>query len=770
MLVADYPLLPVRRRFWERVLRATDRAGSNSQLRAQLRIVLKTVQEIANDPLGRVVTGDALYEHIAPDMIQTGVLPRQVDETIRKQRDGTVEGRLRSRLCALVFLIGQLPTEAGGDTGVRPTVDVLADLMVEDLKAGGSSLRQRIPELLEGMVERGDLMRVEGEYRLQTREGAEWNLDYHSAYARILGDDARIAGDRDRELRQAATEALKGVSLVQGESKTPRKIEIHFATDAPSSNAGAVPVWVRDEWSVSEKTAREEARAAGPEDPVVHVFLHRRNADALKRAIASYEAATEVLQGRPVPTTNEGLEARAAIESRQRGARSNLDATIGAVIRSARVLQGGGAEVAEGPLRAMVQTAAETSLHRLYPQFEAGDNPRWELAFKRAREGGGDPLKAVGYSGDAEKHPVCARIVSYVGAAGKLGRDVRGEFGGPPYGWPPDTINGALVVLLAAGVLRAEINGQPAGVKDVDRTKIGVTAFRTETVVLRTPQLLKVRGLFRDAGLDVRSKEELQGAGEFLRLMEELADSAGGAAPLPAPPDKSNLQELRSLGGNELLVGLYEADDRLRADMAAWREAAKKTKDRVPRWERLRRLLDQARPLSESATLREQADAVYEGRALLEEPDPVPPLLSEVADLLRGAVTEAHRRYSEAFDAGVRGLEGSSAWRSLDEREQDRILRANNLARRGEPRLGNDAAVLDSLNGTSLSEWEDLIDALPERFARALREATEKVEPQTIRIRAPSASLRTAEEVDDYLEGLKAEILQHIDEGRPVIL
>ncbi len=63
------------------------------------------------------------------------------------------------------------------------------------------------------------------------------------------------------------------------------------------------------------------------------------------------------------------------------------------------------------------------------------------------------------------------------------------------------------MVLLAAGVLRAEINGQPAGVKDVDRTKIGVTAFRSETVVLRTPQLLKVRGLFRDAGLDVRSKE-----------------------------------------------------------------------------------------------------------------------------------------------------------------------------------------------------------------------------------------------------------------------
>lgn len=51
VLVADYPLLPVRRRFWERVLRATDKPGANSQLRAQLRIVLRTVQEIANEIL-----------------------------------------------------------------------------------------------------------------------------------------------------------------------------------------------------------------------------------------------------------------------------------------------------------------------------------------------------------------------------------------------------------------------------------------------------------------------------------------------------------------------------------------------------------------------------------------------------------------------------------------------------------------------------------------------------------------------------------------------
>ena len=78
--------------------------------------------------------------------------------TIREQRDGTAEGELRSRLCALIFLVGQLPTDPGSDTGVRATVETLTDLLVDDLRAGGASLRARIPVLLEGMVEGGKLM------------------------------------------------------------------------------------------------------------------------------------------------------------------------------------------------------------------------------------------------------------------------------------------------------------------------------------------------------------------------------------------------------------------------------------------------------------------------------------------------------------------------------------------------------------------------------------------------------------------------------------
>ena len=92
------------------------------------------------------------------------------------------------------------------------------------------------------------------------------------------------------------------------------------------------------------------------------------------------------------------------------------------------------------------------------------------------------------------------------------------------------------------------------------------------------------------------------------------------------------------------------------------------------------------------------------------------------------------------------------------------------LARRGKPRLDSPAAILDALDRTSLSEWDDRTAALPERFTQALQEAARKLQPQAVRVRPPGASLKTEEDVDEYLKALRAKIVGHIDRGRPVIL
>src|SRR5260370_8989159 len=45
--VADYPLLPTRRRFWGKVLRNTDHSGTKAQLRSQLQILFEATRQTA---------------------------------------------------------------------------------------------------------------------------------------------------------------------------------------------------------------------------------------------------------------------------------------------------------------------------------------------------------------------------------------------------------------------------------------------------------------------------------------------------------------------------------------------------------------------------------------------------------------------------------------------------------------------------------------------------------------------------------------------------
>ena len=73
-LVADYPLIPTRRRFWEKVLRNTDHSGTKAQLRSQLQIVFEATKSSVSAPLGTVVPADFIYDQISTDLINSGEL------------------------------------------------------------------------------------------------------------------------------------------------------------------------------------------------------------------------------------------------------------------------------------------------------------------------------------------------------------------------------------------------------------------------------------------------------------------------------------------------------------------------------------------------------------------------------------------------------------------------------------------------------------------------------------------------------------------------
>ena len=769
-LVSDYPLLPVRRRLWERVLRAVDSAGAAGQLRTQLRAVHEATREVADKPLGSIVRGDLLYWQLEAEMQQSAVLQRDLATTIRKLDDESEDGKLRSQLCALIFLISQLPNEGPAATGVRATASNLSDLIVDDLLLGSGALRQRVPAVLDSLVEDGTLMRLEDEYRLQTEESAEWETDYRARYVRVRSDEGRVASELGTALREAVGAALGAITLSHGDTRTPRKFDLHFAPDAPSTETANVAVWVRGGWSLSEQTVREDAQAAGIDDPTVYVFLPRLEASSLREAIARSAAAEEAVATRPRPETIGGIEARESMSARAKFEKDRISDLAGNIVRNARVFQGGGNELAGATFDGHVRQALEASLSRMFPNFNVADRSGWDRVFERAAQGAGDSMTAVGYTGDVDQHPVNQEVRTYVGGAGKKGLEVRRHFLAPPYGWPQDAVDGAIVALLAGGFFRASRNGQRVEAQGITRPLISASDFFSEGVTVWTQHRIGVRSLASQLGLQVTPGAEAEVVPQVLDRLAEVAQAAGGQPPLPAHPRQDSVEQLRVLAGNAQLVKLYEEREQLAKQYAEWSSIAKKVDQRMSEWVLLLELLAHAKALALSEELRGQVEAIREQRGLLRDPNPLPPILNELRSALREAVSVAHERLEAVRGKALESLGSVEEWSQVKADAQARLIEKYNLAPTPEPEVGTDGDLLASLRASSLEDWDDKIDAVTGRAERALKEAVQLSEPTAVNLRPRPATLRSAEDVEAYVAEFRHELLAKIEAGTPVVI
>ena len=769
ILVEDYPLLPVRRRFWEHTLRAVDRAGTAGQLRTQLRIVYDAIRRTADEPIGTVVPADFLFEEISTSLQQSGVLLREINETIVSQDDGTPDGQLKSRLCALIFLIRKLPRDAGVDIGVRATAESLADLLVKDLANDGSALRGRLPKLLGELAGAGTLIKLDDEFSLQTRESSEWEAEFRNRQTKVVNDPIRMSSKRTQLLGAALQIAFGSVTkLLHGKCKEPRKLALHFGTEPPQDPIKDVPAWICDGWASDEKSVITDARIAGPKSPILYVFVPKSRADALARGIATQSAAKETLEYKGVPSTPEGREARQGMETRLTEANNNVRSLVTEIIDGAKVFQGGGTERLEERLLDKVREAAFASLDRLFPTFKVADDHRWSKVIERSRRGDEHPLEALGYKGKPEEHPTFSAVLSFVGS-GKKGRAVRAQFSGPPYGWSRDSIDAALISLFGTGHLSATANGTPHKPGKLDQAKVSTTDFRVESATIGVPQRLKLRKLFQTAGVTCKPNEESVAAEKFLARLSELAHCAGGEPPLPKRPDTNHLLHLQSLAGNERLVGILNRHDALLGNFHDWTTAHDLGEKRMPAYKRLRSLARHARELDVITEVQPQIEAIQANRSLIDATDPVPDLAKILADALRVALVQAENHHSETYEAELRRLSTAESWLRIKTADRDRILKDLHIERATKGATGSEQDVLESVERIPLDAWRTHTAALPQLFADAHKQADKLVEPKTRHVKLRSSTLRTPEEVNAWVVSTEQELLRQLRQG-PIVV
>jgi len=769
VIVDDYPLLPVRRRFWEHCFRAVDAAGTQSQLRSQLRIIHDAVARLCDRNLGATVPGDELFEALAPEMVNTGVLLREINERIiNLSKDGTDEGKLARRICGLVFLISRLPREAGSDIGVRASKEHIADLLVDELLADNGKLRSNVEIVLEKLASNGALMKVGDEYRLQTKEGAEWDAEFRRRQSKLANDDADLQIRRDQLIYAEADSVIRSVKLVQGAAKEARQVLVSRDQTPPTVGNEGVPLWIRDGWSASEKELLDAARAAGTDNPTVFVFLPRHAADELRKLIVDFEAAQQTIDAKGTPTTREGEEAKHSMESRRNVAVRQRDELIKQIVAIAKVFRGGGSELLQATLEDRVREAANGALVRLFPRFKEADSAAWETVIKRAKEGADQPLAPVGHTAATEEHPVCKAVVSSIGA-GKLGGELRKVLRGSPYGWPQDAIDAALIALHRTQHVSVALNGTALSPGQLDQNKISKAEFRVENSPPTVIERLRVRKLFQASGVSAKSGEENAKAAEFFKQTYDLARSTGGQAPMPALPNLLFLDELSALTGGVLVKELAAQADELEKRIAGWKKIKELVDARAPVWNLIERLAKHAQGLLTAAGVLVQVEAVRSQRLLLEGTDPVDPLRAGLADALRKALLDAQGAYEAAISKGLTSLNTSSLWSRLSESDRSSILANVGITAASQLSVPSDELLASALDAKSLSSRRAEADAIPGRVQKALEQAAKLLEPKVRPITIERSTLATEAEVVAWLDRQKDALICAIKDG-PVLV
>jgi hypothetical protein len=404
--VLDWPLLPSRRRVWERVLRALDKTGLAGMLRTQMAVALASARSVADRQLGWAVPADFLYSRFAEEAFAAGELPEETRARIARLQQGGGAEDLQARVLMLVYMLGLIQQDAETH-GVRPTPEVIADLMVEDL-GNGAELRGEVPKAIAALADEGAIIKISDAWQLQTKESAEWDRLHRAEERTLTHRTTDIARERNIALDLALSQALQGlVGVPHGRSNVPRRLaRLRPDEKAP---ADALPVRIYNGYQSDLKTVERDIAALSETDPSIHVLIPDEERAALDAWLRQRMAAQSVLDTRGASQTTEGEQAQRAMETRRKTAEDNMVRIAKQAVAEARVFQAGGATIS-GSLKEALQKAAQNALVRLYPQFDQADHPSWATVVTRGQAGQLDALQAVDHNGPPETHAVCHAI------------------------------------------------------------------------------------------------------------------------------------------------------------------------------------------------------------------------------------------------------------------------------------------------------------------------------------------------------------------------
>ena len=644
--------------------------------------------------------------------------------------------------------------------------------MTSRLRCGEGDIRafrESVKMELAWLSEKGQLMKVGEDYRIQTKQGAEWNQAFIEAVT-ALNNSPEFGETRERLFKTHLSEVVGKIKLSHGISKERRTLFMHYATLPPDPSLEGIPVWCRDEWSVLESTVRSEASQLGQDNPIIHVSIPKKDADNLKTHIVHMLAAKKVIDQRGPQNTPEGREATESMRARQATAEDHLGATVRGIMMGARVFRGGAIEVSGIDLTANIENGARESLNLLYPRFAEADSDKWNEVIKRVRQGVDEPYIYVGHSGDTAKHPVCVEVIKLIaeaGNAGIAGGKVRKHFRASPFGWPQDGVDAALIALLRSGTLRGRKNGVEVQ-RDIDQNVIPQVDFIAEAVPVSAQEIVRLRGILNYGNIlnpPVPSGQGPEHVDSFNAKLRELSVSERVEPPRPDAINLDFLEGIVSLAGGQRVKFILEKGDLIKKAIDDGKARAEGIRTALPLWNQVSELHAVAAGLPVAAVARLELEAIKASRGLLTSKAKLETLQRDLEIALRQALKSACSECSAEFTRESRRLSEDSVWAKISPADQARLIDEESFHAPDEPAMTTLAELLAALRAQSIASRRSESNGYRTKVDRLLEAASKLLEPKVQTISLGSALFRNEAEVRAWIDQAQGKLVEAVKKG-----
>jgi len=750
--VADYPLLPSTRKFWYKVLQAVDVAGTSGQLRNQLRLIDDSLKTIAEQEIGCIVPADFIFTQTRADLIRAGLLLNDTSNLIQGKKAKGGDSEIEGRILSAVFLLDQI-TSNNTSTSVKSNEKTIADLLIDNLNVNSDEFRTKVKELIKNLVDEKVLMPINDEYKLQTKIGAEWEQEFTKQYIKLnsSGDD-QIQSLRREKLVALFKDKTRAISVTQGTSRMVRDFDL-WDKDTMPGTEHKLNLWIRDGWFENETTVLNEIRAAGNSAPLAYAFVKKFRDPELRIEIIKFLATGLAINAMGLPSTPEGEQAKQSMETRKSQAKTAIQELIEKICDETTVYLAGGNIVQSGTLKDNIQEALNSIADRQFPEFKSkADYLNWGQALTRAMAGNPDSLNAINYNGDVDKHPVSTEILRFMGNSSKTGKEIRNQFMKAPYGWSQDAIDSVLIML-------KNMQHISTNETDIKVAKINQANFKKEIHILGAKEKIPIRKLFQDAGITCPPNHEIfPYSNEYLDKLKTLATQVSGDAPRPEPINTDFIKAFGNLEGNERLLEILQQKDDLQTKFNDWSAKSKLVSKREPLWSLLVDLTNHALDEPDLDQLKTEIKAIRDNRLLLQEPDPVQPILNSITEKLVGILNSRKEQYLALYNRKMVDLQANEYFKKLTPEQKHSIFAKHQLLVKPEIKALDAHALLNQLQKASLYTWDTKIAALPAQFQSALEDAILLTAPQAKTYNLPRKTITNQADIEAYVAVLKTEL------------